>query len=461
MKSPNSSEKKGGISLRLLLGIALALLPLVLLAQAPGWWSQRGVTNSNSPNDYAAVNQGQVKNIAVNAVAELDENLSQFGGAGPVLEQLAVTLSGTTPNTNDYAAVNLGQLKNLAMPFYDRLLQVGYRAHPLESGTYPWVGGSPNDYAMANIGQVKNLFSFEVTLCTDESGLPDWWRQLYSIAPGTSGTSTAPRGDGLSYLDAYQQGLHPVEFYNGQAPTRTITSGNNQTGSHGTFLFSPLAVRATDGSGAPLANAPVTFTSTQGGGTLQATSDGINASALTLKTNALGYAIVYFQLPNTTNTQCLVTCAPGSGSYSTSGTFTENSDDGSGSYPTPTLPPNTVRVTPPVVSYPAIDVSGGSAPGNIASITLDDNNNGAFAYFDPDGVLSSRAWANGQITGNVNSTGLSYEGYNVGTEIWALNPPSGCAGVQPDGTIFGNLQITSFSQIKHCGMVNDEIMNRK
>ena len=42
MKSPNTPDKRGGVSLRLVLGIALALIPLALIAQqqGPSWWYQ-------------------------------------------------------------------------------------------------------------------------------------------------------------------------------------------------------------------------------------------------------------------------------------------------------------------------------------------------------------------------------------------------------------------------------------
>ncbi len=175
MKLPLDSERVGLASLRIIAVLVLLLVPLVLLAQAPQWWTERSVTNGNSANDYAAVNQGQVKNIATKAVAEFNEKLADLGGAGDALNQLAITLSKTSSSTNDYAAVNLGQLKAVAKPFFDRLLEVQYTGRPLESGTctYPWANreGTANDYAMANIGQVKNLFSFDLSSFTLASSL--------------------------------------------------------------------------------------------------------------------------------------------------------------------------------------------------------------------------------------------------------------------------------------------------
>lgn len=60
--------------------LALASMKLQA-ATGPSWWVTRGVVNTNSqPNDFAAVNQGQLKWMAVNAAVELESQLP--GGAG-------------------------------------------------------------------------------------------------------------------------------------------------------------------------------------------------------------------------------------------------------------------------------------------------------------------------------------------------------------------------------------------
>lgn len=143
---------------RVLVALCLcALLPLLAFAAAPVWWSERGVTIASAePDDYAPVNQGQLKNIAAAAIAELDAKLP--GGAGDALHALANSWSSPAPQGNDYASVNVGQLKNIAKPFYDRLISAGI------ADAYPWTGASQvrDDFAIVNIGQVKNLFSFDL-----------------------------------------------------------------------------------------------------------------------------------------------------------------------------------------------------------------------------------------------------------------------------------------------------------
>src|SRR6185369_1115091 len=115
----------------------------------------RGVLAQDaSADDYAPANQGQAKNIAKAAAAEMDARLT--GGAGDQVHSLIDSWSTPGSPANDFAPINLGQLKNLAKPFYDRLIAVGL------ADSYPWQRSqvAPDDFAVANIGQVKNLFSF-------------------------------------------------------------------------------------------------------------------------------------------------------------------------------------------------------------------------------------------------------------------------------------------------------------
>jgi hypothetical protein len=384
MNRPAARNTQGRISPRLLWGIAvLALLPVILWSAEPGWWS--GVKNNNAANDYAAVNQGQVKNIAVKAVAELDRNLSEFGGAGAALGQLAGVLTGTTARTNDYAAVNLGQLKAVAKPFYDRLYEMGYHGLPLQEGQkYPWDGkeASANDYAMANIGQVKNLFSFDLTV-TGTNGLPDWWQNSYfgGIVPDPS--ALAPSGvllDGspVTILQAYENHLNPVDFYNGVLPTLSITSGGDQTGDPGTVSSIPLSVSVNNG----VQNAPVTFTVTSGGALVSgANNDPAPSATVQSRTDSAG-AKVYLYFPNTPGDISVIQATAISGtsliSISTTAVTSDGEGSGGGGGGSGTSIP-----TPPVVSYPAIDVSGGEQMP-ITQISLGDDNKGAFIATESD-----------------------------------------------------------------------------
>src|ERR1044072_2625547 len=119
---PDQRQAVSAVRLALAL-VVMALLPLLLYA-APAWWSQQNVLLPNAaPDDYAPANQGQLKNIAKAAVAEMDAKLT--GGAGEELHNLISSWSTPAAPTNDFAPVTLGQLKKVAQPFYDRLIALG------------------------------------------------------------------------------------------------------------------------------------------------------------------------------------------------------------------------------------------------------------------------------------------------------------------------------------------------
>jgi hypothetical protein len=330
--------------------VVLAMLlstGLKLAAQStpiyPTWWANQGLLSGTSPNDYAAANQGQAKNMAVGAVNELDADLAQFGGAGAALIALSdtLTLSDTSSQTEDYAAVNLGQLKALAQPFYDRLLSIGYTLGPLTSGTYPWHGLTPNDYAVANLGQLKYLFSFDVTYSSSGDGIPDWWANKYfpgqAISPGASISGS---GGTITYLQAFQQGLN---LFDGQTPAVTVVSGNYQTGPVGGFLPAPLVIGVADASGKPIVNAPVYFSVAPAYAQLQRSYMATPNYAAQVLTDQDGHASVYLQLGSIPNNTFYVRTFVQYGYNFAKGDVWESSDNGNGGpYRSPFSPSNVV-----------------------------------------------------------------------------------------------------------------------
>ncbi len=157
----------------------------------PDWWLSRGIIDPNaSSNDYAAVNQGQLKHIATMAWDEF--NLLSGGAGIPVFD---------FTNINNYAAVNIGQLKTVAAPFYDRIGM---------TNNYPWSASTNDaDYAIANIGQVKNLFSFEPLKDSDTDGMPDWWESTYTNNATAMTPEGNPDGDEHPNLYEYVNGTNP------------------------------------------------------------------------------------------------------------------------------------------------------------------------------------------------------------------------------------------------------------
>lgn len=186
----------------------LTLIPAATAqAQAPDWWSDRGVLNTNQPNDYALINHGQLKTLAQNTLLEMQE----YGAADSTLTELVAGFS----NTNNYVPVNIGQLKNIIKPFYDRLGALNMTNVPGAmpegmTGAYPWGDqAGTNDYALANIGQAKYAFSFNLDVDSDSDDLPDLW-ELAHFGNLDQDATDDYDNDGLTNSQEYQMGLNPI-----------------------------------------------------------------------------------------------------------------------------------------------------------------------------------------------------------------------------------------------------------
>ncbi len=165
----------------------------------------------------------------------------------------------------------------------------------------------------------------------DPSTLPNWWKyQYFGTLSADPNAYVGWSGSQMTLLEAYEEGLNPIDFYNGQPPTLAIVSGSSQVGPPGGFVPLPLVVSVTDSNGNPIDNAPVTFAAASGGGLLQASGTVPPLGTLTLFANGSGNAQVYFQLPNVENNTSQITATTGSGSTFGQVTFAEASDSGTG-----------------------------------------------------------------------------------------------------------------------------------
>jgi hypothetical protein len=312
------------------LALLAAPVPTGKPGNYPAWWFSRNViaqknptnaspawpTNYPTSDDYSGINQGQLKNMATAAynelVAQLPSSSVWYTPQGYALSSL---ITSWNPAAGDsYAGVNLGQLKTVAKPFYDVLIQMGY------TNAYPWTGTGADDYAGANIGQAKNVFKFDVSVDTDNNGLPDWWEMHYFGHLGNVGSSQSPAGDGYTLAQEYQYGRNPNDFYQGVAPTITVMGGGNQLGAPSTRLTIPLSLTVNSGA----SNAPLTITVTQGTALLATSPTGSTSTSLSLRTayvSGVGYAVqVYLKTGTTVSDFSTITItAPG---YSANATTT-------------------------------------------------------------------------------------------------------------------------------------------
>src|SRR5208282_6309602 len=175
-------------------------------------------------------------------------------------------------------------------------------------------GGARSDPQSVNI---------TVALDSDGNGLPDYWELQYFGRLGVDPYADAD-GDSISNLQEYQQGTDPTDFYNGRLPYLEILGGNDQTGNYDSFLPEPVSIKV---SGSQffdtfIANAPVTFTVTNGTALLAATTNDIPASSLVLRSDSNGRvsAWVYFPPsgPNPPDSTILVSAASGASSVAVS-----------------------------------------------------------------------------------------------------------------------------------------------
>lgn len=170
-------------------GRHLAFLGFVLgcLSRAdaanPAWWSAPATTIFNgAPADHWTVaNVGQLKHVATQAKAYLDDQLGltatdwnqAYGSAAANPFPFA---EGSHPENS--APVNIGQLKAVAVGFYRILGEAGYPVRKsliyqgVDSGEISYHNGSwvpwnafplhQENYAPVNIGQLKLVFGFSV-----------------------------------------------------------------------------------------------------------------------------------------------------------------------------------------------------------------------------------------------------------------------------------------------------------
>jgi hypothetical protein len=90
-------------------------------------------------------------------------------------------------------------------------------------------------------------------------GIPDDWELFYYGTTSVSGTSYVPWSNGtITILQAYLQGLNPLDFYHGMLPSLTATSGTciDCVDSGGT---NAVTIQVLDSHNNPMPNAPVIF----------------------------------------------------------------------------------------------------------------------------------------------------------------------------------------------------------
>ncbi|MES2735661.1 MAG: RHS repeat-associated core domain-containing protein [Verrucomicrobiota bacterium] len=197
----------------LLTGWIFATLLIPAQGLPPDWWQTRDAVAQNvQGDDYAVLNQGQLKNLAKAAVEEMNARLPH--GAGVTLNQMLSSWQTETRTADDFAVVSLRQLKMVAKAIYQRLENAA-----VISSLPSWIADLPStkedDKAVANIGQAKNLFSFAVpdqVTDSDGDGFTDHEEGIAGTNPNLSSNHPALPSSGPTQTDlpAGQPKVWPV-----------------------------------------------------------------------------------------------------------------------------------------------------------------------------------------------------------------------------------------------------------
>lgn len=186
--------------------LTLSIIAATALAQVvPSWWYTRNVFEPNSPpDDYVAINQGQLKNFAREAY---DEFVHRLPGDWSQSDLATLIESWNTPSelADDYQVVTVTQLKELLALFYAALDSYRLTHAPgWQPVANPWgevaAVEALESEPIVNIGQVKQAFL----------GLQGNWRafgsgDLSAIGETAGQSGTSLTGDrfafGLDWMD--------------------------------------------------------------------------------------------------------------------------------------------------------------------------------------------------------------------------------------------------------------------
>jgi chitodextrinase/regulation of enolase protein 1 (concanavalin A-like superfamily) len=252
---------------------------------------------------------------------------SYFAPAAITLQANAADADGAVVKVEFYQGANVKIGESAAAPF-------SFNWTNVPAGTYALKAKATDNLGAASVLSAGVNVTMGTNPDADGNELPDAWETAHFGHTGVD-PNADPDGDGLSNWQEYQQGLNPNDFYNGKTPALAKYSGDNQMGPPGGFVPAPLVVQVSDSNGVPIVNGPVTFTVSQGGGTVQKSSSATPVPSLTLRADGNGQVKVYFKLPNTQNSTSAITATSGGDAHTAQVTFTESSNDGSGHYASP------------------------------------------------------------------------------------------------------------------------------
>jgi hypothetical protein len=194
---------------------ALMMVALTLhLFAPPAWWSTRSVLSADSADDYAVLNQGQLKNFMRGAIEEMNASLP--GGAGTELNALLASWRTNSSGADDFAIANQGQLKAMGNKIRTRMLELGMPSTSVGT-TAP---GDDEDFLPANLGQAKLVFKIAFNGDSDLDGIPDNW-EMATFGHLSRNMSLDADMDGFSDSAEYAAGTDPLRWLSNPSNNET------------------------------------------------------------------------------------------------------------------------------------------------------------------------------------------------------------------------------------------------
>jgi len=268
------------LALGLLVTFACVTLWLIADPTYPSWWLTYNVAPAQPPavsdtgnytawmhDNYAPATLGQLKYVATQTQAYLNDKFASIGGAGPDIANVIANFTVSDPN--NFEVVNLGQLKYVAKPFYDRLAAVGFNTtadinyrlsgnvnSTVWTQSVPWNPSTNTtiNYGPATLGQLKFVFAFDLdagsvgnftpagNLSHNPSDIPDAWLVSYHLDPFDPFVDQEdPAGDGSTTDQAYTGNFSPIN------PASAPTPGSGVVLAPTRLNVSPLSYNVSTG----------------------------------------------------------------------------------------------------------------------------------------------------------------------------------------------------------------------